>query len=76
MTAIERLAQDARPKDDADWGTERQIDAENLFFEECGRLAPHELGDGAAFYDKNLKASSEERIDAALGVLRRLGISS
>ena len=36
MAEFERLGAAARPINDDDWGTERQIDAQNAFFTACG----------------------------------------
>ena len=66
---LEQLAEDARPVDDDDWGTERQIDAENRFFDECRRRSPSKFDDAGDFGDWCLKATSEERIDEALRIL-------
>ena len=60
---IETLARAARPIDDDDWGTDRQIEAENAFFEAAGDLGP----DFEAFSNK---ATSNEMIDEALRILR------
>lgn len=62
FTKLESLAQDARPRDEADWGTERQINAENTFFD-----AFHDaMGDTPEFDDWCLKATTGEMIDEAL----------
>lgn len=65
---IEKLAADARPMNDEDWGSERQINAINIFFyhAECER--PDAFGeDFEAFC---LKATDEEMIDECLRRLR------
>lgn len=67
------LADAARPTSDDDWGSERQIAAENAFFAAIG---PNETEDnpnsvlGQDFYRWCLKATSEEMIDEALRRLR------
>ena len=64
MTNLETLAQAARPTSDDDWGSERQIDAENAFFAAAGDL-------GADFEQFALKATSDEAIDEALRILAK-----
>jgi hypothetical protein len=60
------LAAEARPKDDAEWGSERQIAAENKFFEKF-----HEaMGDTPDFDRWCLKATTDEMIDEALRLLQ------
>jgi hypothetical protein len=51
LAEIEALAGAARPIDDDDWGTERQINAENTFFDAVAGLLPPD------FEDTNLKAT-------------------
>jgi hypothetical protein len=60
----EELAQAARPQDDFDWGSERQITAETAFYETVGPL-------GEAFEQYALKATADEAIDEALRIIRR-----
>jgi len=59
-----KLAQAARPLDQADWGSERQVTAQNTFFEyvesHMHPLAFAELEDFA------LKATTDEMIDQAI----------
>jgi hypothetical protein len=57
-----RLAAAARPVNDGDWGSERQIAAQNAFFDAVGPL-----GDG--FDAFCLKATVDEMIDEALRVV-------
>jgi len=66
---LEQLAADARPIDETDWGSERQIDAENLFFDECRRHRPTTFDDAGDFADWCLKATTDERIDEAMRLL-------
>jgi hypothetical protein len=69
MAEFERLAQDARPITDADWGTERQIAAENAFFRAVG----FEQDDDALGFEYSrfaLKATTNEMLNEALRLLR------
>jgi len=66
MTDIKVLAELARPINDDDWGSERQIEAENLFFNTAVRMGL----DGDVFVFENLKATTNELIDE---VLKRIG---
>jgi hypothetical protein len=56
-------AQAALPINDDDWGSDRQIDAENAFFD---AVCP-ELDDAAIveLEDYSLKETTEERVDKA-----------
>lgn len=74
-TTISMLAQDARPRDDDDWGSESQIDAQNLFFDQCAIIAPEDLADTSVFFDANLKATTDELIDEAVSILVAKGLS-
>ncbi len=79
MPTIEQLAEAARPQPvfpegrerdgGDDWGSERQVAAQNLFFEEVEKLLP--AGDFAALETFCLKADVDEMIDEALRVLAR-----
>jgi hypothetical protein len=61
------LARSARPIDDADWGSPRQIEAENLFMAAVeARLPIRKL---SALHDYSLKATTEEWIDEALRLM-------
>jgi len=65
-STILELANSAHPINDDDWGTERQIDAQNAFFN-----AAEEMGlDMDDFEEYAHKATAEEMIGEAL---RRLG---
>lgn len=64
MARFERMAADARAVDEDDWGSDRQIEAENGFF------AAVAVWMSADFDDWCLKATSEEMLDEALRVLR------
>ena len=68
MTYLEELAVAARPINDADYGTDRQINAENAFFDALnfhvfGKLTVYET---EAFDSFCLKATSDERISEGL----------
>lgn len=66
---LEQLAAAARPLAEEDWDSERQIDAENRFFDECRRRRPATFGDDGDFADWCLKATTDERIDEAMRLL-------
>lgn len=66
---MEQLAAEARSIDDDDWGSERQVDAENRFFDECRRHRPATFDDAGDFADWCLKATTDERIDEAMRLL-------
>lgn len=67
MTTIDfqKLAQDARPTSDADWGSSRQIDAENRFFR-----AVQAFGIRIDSLDC-AKATTDEMIDEAMKRVNR-----
>jgi hypothetical protein len=61
------LAAQARPVNDDDWGSGRQIDAQNLFFQEVEKVLP---ADKFADLDNYcLKATTDEMIDKAIEML-------
>jgi hypothetical protein len=62
-----KLAKDALPINDDDWGSDRQIDAENLFFNEVEKVLDAETF--AAFENYCLKATTDERVEEALRLL-------
>lgn len=65
VAQLQELATAARPTNDQDWGSERQLDAENAFFDAFARA-----GFGSPAFDAFcLKATSEEMIDEALRIL-------
>lgn len=70
LTDLDALAKGARPLDDEDWGSDRQIESENAFFDACEGAFPELFDEGSAFADFALKATSEERIDEALRLVR------
>lgn len=67
---LEVLADEARPKNDDDWGTDRQITAENRFFWACAQRYPHLFHDASSFAMWCLKATTEEMLDEALRIIR------
>lgn len=73
-TTISMLAQDARSLNEDDWGSESQIDAQNLFFDQCAVVAPEDLSESSDFFDDNLKATSDELIDEAMKILMAKGL--
>ena len=68
MKHFEKLAAAARPIDDADWGSERQIAAENRFFRALFYHYP--ALDTWSFERWCLKATTEEMLDEAMVRLR------
>lgn len=78
MTAIREVTQSLTAKaqaakciDEADYGSDRQIEAENAFFEEVEALVGPDSWEG--FEGRTLKAATDERIDAAMEMLQELG---
>lgn len=72
MAILEELAREARPIHDEDYGSDRQIAAENRFYEELAHRYPvtfSEDGDGE-YAHWALKATTEERIDYAMQLVR------
>lgn len=67
MTDINKMAQEARPTSDDDWGSERQITAQNAFFVEVQRVLPKPLFEKLEAYC--LKATVDEMIDEALRLI-------
>ena len=65
--ALYQSALEALPVDEADYGTERQTDAMNLFFEEIYNM----ISDEYIQYleDNGLKATDEEQVAAALNLI-------
>lgn len=63
------LANTARPINNDDWGSERQINAMDIFFYHAECTCPAAFDDDFEAYC--LKATDEEMIDEAL---RRLGV--
>lgn len=63
------LAKAARPIDDDDYGSDRQVDAEFAFFEACREQAPTLFAEGSNFSKWSLNATPEEAIDEAVRLL-------
>ena len=68
---IEKLAAAAKPLNDDEWGSERQIDAENAFFDAVKEMVSKEVFEGLESYC--LKATTDEMIEAGLQAVRRGG---
>jgi hypothetical protein len=66
MPTFAKLAADARPVDEADWGTDRQIEAENTFFAAFHVV----MGETTDFDDWCLNATSEEMLTEALRLMQ------
>lgn len=64
LAEIKELASIARPLDDDEDSTDRQIDAENAFFERVEEVLPPDVMNKLSHYC--LKATTDERIDEAL----------
>jgi hypothetical protein len=62
LAELQSLAKDAKATDEADWGSERQVAAENRFFDAFHTA----MGDTSAFDDWCLKATSEEMLAEAM----------
>lgn len=69
---IERLAALARPTSEEDWGSDRQIDAQNAFFDAVQSRVCSTLFEQLTIYC--LKATSDEMIDAGLRAARGEGV--
>lgn len=72
LAALEAMAQNALPQSEDDYASDRQVDAENRFFEELASRYPvtfSEDGDGE-FHLWALKATSEEYINYAIQLVR------
>ena len=69
---LSALAVVARPRDNDDHGSERQIGAENAFFDAFNAA----MGDTGDFEDYCLKATTEEMLDEAMRLVRERAKSS
>jgi hypothetical protein len=67
---LDELAAAARPIDEDDWGSERQIAAQNLFMTVATTAMGREWDE--KFHDWCFKASVDEMIDRALLIVRAL----
>lgn len=77
--ALQTLAATARPMDDDDYGSERQVDAENVFWNACAQAVGAPYGDewdgsglGDDFDTWCLKATTDEMLDEAIAELKKL----
>lgn len=61
---LKQLGQDAMPTCEADWGSERQVDAETLFYDNLQNYISKEAFE--KFETFGLKATCEEAIKHAL----------
>lgn len=73
LEELEALATKARPINEDDWGTERQVEAENEFFDVCRKLDPatFDTDGGSDFAEFCLKATTGEMLDEAMKLVRR-----
>jgi len=72
LKELETLAETGRPLDDDDYGSERQVDAENLFWFKLHDVFGDgfgEVGLGEDFDRWCLKATTEEMLDEALKLI-------
>jgi hypothetical protein len=75
MPTYRDLGEDARPQSEEDWGTERQIDAINLFHQRLQHRWPSEFDEesgyatGREYADYCLKATDDEMIEEAYRIL-------
>jgi hypothetical protein len=78
LSYLKTLAADARPISEADYGSQRQIDAENDFFDALDLQLSGKLTDGEsdAFAAYCLKATTDERIDEALRLAEATAVRS
>jgi hypothetical protein len=65
---IEKLAATAKPLNDDEWGSDRQIEAQNAFFDAVQEMVSPEVFEGLEGYC--LKATVEEMIEAGLQAAR------
>ena len=67
IAQLQELAKLARCVDDADWGSDRQVDAENAFYQEARRHMTQVQIEKLDSY--TLKSTTEEGIGYALSLL-------
>lgn len=70
MADLEALAREAFPIDADEWGSDRQINAENKLFEALETQYPVTFGEEGDFRMWALKATSEEYIEEAMRLVR------
>ena len=68
---LKQLGQDAMPTCEVDWGSERQVDAETLFYDNLQNYISKE--DFEKFRTFGLKATCEEAIKHALEIAAEKG---
>jgi hypothetical protein len=68
MAELEKLAEAAKPLDDDEWGSPRQVEAQNLFFDTVQEMTSDEVFEGLSNYC--LKADVYEMIEAGLQAAR------
>lgn len=76
LERLEELAALARPIDEADYATERQVKAENAFLDACREVDPEEFDteSDSEFAEFTVGATVDEMVDKAMEILRkRLG---
>lgn len=66
---FDELAAAARPIDDADWGSDRQINAQNAFFDAIEARYPNLFDND--FGSFAIKATTKELIDEALKLVKQ-----
>ena len=70
LAYFESLADLARPRDDSDYGSDRQVGAENLLFVMLEVSFPETFAEESAFSAWSLKATTEERLAEAMRLVR------
>jgi hypothetical protein len=70
MVDFEALAREAFPINEDEWGSERQINAENALFTALEARYPETFGEASDFRMWALKATSEEYIEEAMRLVR------
>jgi len=68
LARLAELANDAKPLNDNEWGSERQIDAQNRFFDYIEKLIP--AGKFSELEDYCNKATTDEMIAEGLRIAR------
>lgn len=71
LTTFEELAAYAKPLDDTEWGSNRQIEAENTFFHIAREQFPELFSDNSDFSMWALKATTDEMLDHAMALIRK-----
>lgn len=71
LEVFQAFADYARPITDAEWGSMRQTEAQNTFFNFAEQWFPLQFRDGGKFSNYALKATTEEMLDYALEIIRK-----